>query len=169
MMRKRRALVTNPTAEKGMTFALSLLTFRSRTEKEVEKRLKERGYPQEIINEIIEKLIKMKYLDDKSFADDFIKSRVKYGTRKLKIDLRQKGIDSETVQDCLSECLDAETEYSRALCEAQKALRTMRPPYDRAVTIRLRGRLARRGFTSDIINQVMNEIRLLDIDEEGLD
>ncbi len=169
MMRKKPVKVSNPTAEKGMTFALNLLTFRARTEKEVEKRLKERGYPQEIIEEIIEKLIKLKYLDDKSYADDFIRNRVKYGTRKLKIDLRQKGIDNEMVQECLDECLDAETEFARALCEAQKALKTIRPPYDRLVINRLRGRLARRGFTGDVINQVMNEIKLLDIDDEGLD
>ncbi len=169
MMRKLPVKVMNPTPEKGMTFALNLLTFRSRTVKEVEKRLKEKGYPQEIIDEIIEKLIKLKYLDDKSYADDFIKSRTKYGTRKLKIELRQKGIENETVQDCLDECLDSETESSRAICEAQKALKTMRPPYDRAVLLRLRGRLARRGFSSEIINQAIREINLPDLDAEGLD
>jgi SOS response regulatory protein OraA/RecX len=69
----------------------------------------------------------------------------------------------------LDECLDSETESSRAICEAQKALKTMRPPYDRAVLLRLRGRLARRGFSSEIINQAIREINLPDLDAEGLD
>ena len=58
-------------------YALKLLSIRQRSEKELRKRLKEKGAPPQKVEEIISYLKKQGLLDDRDFAIEFIKSKAR--------------------------------------------------------------------------------------------
>src|SRR5690554_1602431 len=58
---------------KANNYAINLLSYRARSKKEIEDRLKGKGYEDIIIEKTIEFLKAYKLLNDKSFAKDYIR------------------------------------------------------------------------------------------------
>ena len=77
--------------------ALSLLSHREHSKKELVTKLKTRGHEEEEISAIIERLEEMNYLNDERFAEIFVRSRLSkpLGASRIQQELIQKGINSE--------------------------------------------------------------------------
>jgi len=80
--------------------AFRLLALRPHSEKELEKKLREKGFPAVVIKETLEKLHDLKYLNDASFANQWARNLVVnklWGNKKIFASLRGKrpcdGID----------------------------------------------------------------------------
>lgn len=71
--RARRAAVTEPDAV--MEAAAAFLAVRSRSVDETRKRLIHLGYPPAIVEQVLERLIEIGYLDDLGFARAWVESR----------------------------------------------------------------------------------------------
>ncbi|MBI4096189.1 MAG: regulatory protein RecX [Candidatus Levybacteria bacterium] len=88
--------------EKIYNFALRFLSYRPRSEQEIRNKLKEKKVPQETIEKLISKLKEKKFIDDVEFAKKWIESRLRFKPRSLRliqIELKQKGIDPETINN----------------------------------------------------------------------
>ena len=75
--------------------AYRLLSLRPHSEKELEKKLREKGFPAVVIKETLEKLHDLKYLNDASFAVSLARNLAVnklWGNRKIALSLREKGI-----------------------------------------------------------------------------
>ncbi|WP_421848917.1 regulatory protein RecX [Marinomonas sp.] len=85
--------------------ALSLLSHREHSKQELATKLKTRGHEEEEINAIIERLEEMNYLNDKRFAEIFVRSRLSkpLGASRIQQELIQKGINSELAKTAISE------------------------------------------------------------------
>ena len=85
--------------------ALSLLSHREHSKKELATKLKTRGHEEEEINATIERLEEMNYLNDERFAEIFVRSRLSkpLGANRIQQELIQKGINSELAKTALSE------------------------------------------------------------------
>lgn len=134
--------------------ALHLLEKQDRSEKNLRDKLKEGGYPEEIIDIAIDYINDYGYLDDARMAASHIRfyqdSRSKL---RLKQDLIGKGISSEVIDRVLEE------EYT---CDESELIEKliMKKHYDKEnATYEERAKmfrfLAGRGFSSDSINRVL--------------
>ena len=84
--------------------AYRLLSMRSHSEKELEKKLREKGFPAIVIKEALEKLHDLKYLNDASFATGWARNLAVnklWGNRKIAASLQEKGIAAQLVNDAI--------------------------------------------------------------------
>ena len=103
----------------------------------------------EFSNEIIQRLLDKKYLDDYRFAEWYVDNRfVKKGISKkrLKIELMKKGVAREIVDEVIDDRDDEE--------EIRKVIAKKRAKYDDE---KLMGYLVRQGFSYDLVKQVLSD------------
>ena len=139
--------------------ALRLLSFSSRSVVDLRNRLKQKKYPDALIDQAIDSLKKQGLVNDEKFAKLFAESRLysrPTGRRQLEIDLKKKGLSQELVQKTVSELKDYdEKPMVRELI--LKRLKGMSGISKEKKRMRLYGLLKRRGFGGDAIFSVMDE------------
>jgi regulatory protein len=139
--------------------AVRLLAVRARGREELRLRLRRHGYPDAEIAECMADLEARGYLDDRAFAEAFVRDRVRFrprSRRRLEAELRARGVDAETAVAVVAaeSSPEAERELARRLA-ARWSPRDGEDP--RAARRRLAGRLARRGFPGELIREVVEE------------
>jgi len=147
---------------KAKNTAYRILTYRPRSIKELETKLREKEYSDCIIAAVIDHCTRLGYLDDARFAMQWAASRVRYrslGKRRIEQELKLKGIDRLVIQQALQEAIPEQDERDAARNAAEKKLRTMTSIDPQARKRRLAGFLERKGFTPDIIWSLLNEVR----------
>ncbi len=139
-------------------YAFKLLSYRPRSIKEIEDRLKKKDYSSRVISEVIKSLKRLKLLDDKEFVRMWLESRIKtrpLGRYRLYQELIQKGIDRDLIEETLGNY--KEGELAREL--VQKKLKGSYRNLDNLTKERrLYGLLKRRGFSSDTIQEVLRGV-----------
>src|SRR5439155_17496217 len=84
--------------------AIRFLSYRPRSAREVEMRLRKKGYSAEMIATVLERLRQRGYVDDLEFARFWVGNRMAFsprGPRLLRSELRQKGVPQEVVYEVL--------------------------------------------------------------------
>jgi regulatory protein len=147
---------------KAWNAALRLLAVRPRSEHELRDRLRRKEFEPEHIDTTITRLRELELIDDAHFAELWISNRQKLrprGAQALRQELRAKGIDRDTVDEVVTNAVDAHDE--RAACEqvARQALRRYADAPDKATFLRkLGGLLQRRGFRFDTIKPIVDQL-----------
>lgn len=106
----------------AMEKAVALLAMRPRTQQEIVKALSSNAYPEQTIARVIARLDEAGYVNDTDFAEQWASSRSakSMGAHRIQMELRQKGVDSDTIAHALSN-LDADDMFSGALKAARKS------------------------------------------------
>ena len=134
--------------------ALHLLSYRPRSEREIRQRLRRRGVGPEVIDETVQRLLAVHYLDDAAFAQFWRESRENISPRSRRLvraELLSKGVDAETATSSVEAMDDEESAY-RAASRRLKALQGV----DEDVLFRrLAGFLTRRGFGYDVVRRTV--------------
>jgi regulatory protein len=131
--------------ETAFQYALRLLSYRSRTKKEIQNKLKEHGITDETTDLVIERLERATLVDDVRFAQDWINNRSEFrprSKRALAYELQNHGVDRLAIEDLLIDVDDAELAYQAARKHARK-IRSLEWLDFRQKMV---GYLARRGF-----------------------
>ena len=134
-----------------MDAALSYLTGRMRTVREVEDRLDALQYGEGDILMTVERLKELKLLDDEAYAREFVRSRLAtkpVSRQKLYMDLKTHQVPEECIRMALEE-LPKETESNNALEVAQKFWRQMGHLPEKERRDRVLRRLMSRGFSTE--------------------
>jgi len=154
---KRSALV-NPLG-KAKAYAFLLLKFRLRSEKELAMRLRRKKFPENIIARVIGSLKDKNFLDDRVFAQAWVKSRINssYGPVRIREELRLKGLDDQAIEDSLNQIKTGYTEKEAAIRLAKQKLAKQNPLKPQKAKARVYAYLMRRGFNPEIINEVVKE------------
>jgi len=149
---------------KATEAALVLLEVRARARREIETRLAQKGYEEEVIGKVIEKLTKLALLDDAAFAAQWVEAKTReggsrpVGRRRLSSELYGKGVAKEQIAQAVEKVSNAD-ELVLARAAASKKVRTV--PTDRdalqAERRKLMGFLQRRGFGWETVKQVTRE------------
>jgi regulatory protein len=137
--------------------AIKLINYRPRTQAEVARNLERHRVPQELINDTLERLRQAGLVNDELFAQQWVENRNDLrprSRRALAFELKQKGIDSKTVEQSLEEIDDEELAYQAALQHASK-LRNLEWQDFR---IKLFGFLSRRGFSYEVSQPVVSRV-----------
>lgn len=137
--------------------ALGLLGHGMKTEKTLKDNLKGKGYPKSSIDKAIEKVKEYGYLNDREYADNFIKTySLTKGKRKLKCELLAKGVSADIVEEALAE-LDDDEQLLSCNNLAKKYMRNK--TLDEKTRQRLYRHLLSRGFDYSTIAHVIGEIK----------
>ena len=134
-----------------MDAALSYLTGRMRTVREVEDKLDDLQYGEGDILATVERLKELGLLNDAEYAREFVRSRLAtkpVSRQKLYLDLRTHRVPEELIQEALNE-VPSETESSNALEVARKYWRQMGALEETVRRERVLRRLTSRGFTTE--------------------
>ncbi|ALE19546.1 hypothetical protein AL705_00870 [Lawsonella clevelandensis] len=145
--------------------ALRLLSIRERSSKELTDRLRDKGFPTEIVDDLVTRFLEIKLLDDERFAREWVTSRAQHSARGksvLRQELRHKGIPTPVI-DAVLESLSPEIEEDSARMLLSRKLRAIDPASlsDREIyrkqQRRLYNMLARRGFSSELAQRVTQD------------
>lgn len=134
------------------TICLRLLTVRSRTRAELADALRSRNVPDTAALAVLERFTEVGLIDDASFARMYAATRHRergLAAREIARQLRDKGVDDDTVRDALDE-IDPSTEFETARRLAQRKLKGMSGLDDATRTRRLAGMLARKGYSPGV-------------------
>lgn len=134
---------------------LRLLAYRPRSEREMRQRLARRGFERPLIDETVERLRRLGYLDDEAFARYWTENRDQLSPRARRLiqsELRLKGIDPETAAEASTVVSDEDAAY-RAAARRLRSLVGLDFPSFRD---RLGNFLRRRGFTYDVARHTVD-------------
>lgn len=142
----------------AMEKAVSLLAIRARTEKELRNALCQCAYPTETIERVMARMREAGYLNDADFAEHWAASRTGkgMGTRRIGMELRRKGVSSETIEQTLG-ALDEDELFEGALHMARKAARgrNLALPAERQ---KVSAALIRRGYGYDLVRKSLAQL-----------
>ena len=130
------------------------------TKTEMEQRLAREGFSTKAVETTIEELIRSGHIRDRKYAENWIVRRQKTNPRGktlLKNELVDKGIDRETAEKVVAN-VETEDEMKAALQIAQKRAKQYERLPIHVAKRRLYGFLARRGFGSETVRHVLDQI-----------
>jgi len=141
-------------------FALKLLSYRSRSRRELCDRLKRKGFGDEQTDHAVRYLERAGLINDERLAQELLNyssERKPLGKKGLEVLLAKRGIDKELINRTLSShTKDAEEESAQLFVE--KKLRSLKNYPGDVVKRRLWGMLRRRGFSAGVIHRVVGAI-----------
>lgn len=108
----------------ALHYAVELLARQPRSGGEIRKKLEARKYIAETIEMVIYKLETLRFLDDRAYAENYAqaKARAHMGKSRIRMDLKRKGLDAETIEEALS-TIDADEAESAAVRYAKQVLK----------------------------------------------
>lgn len=150
-------LQANDARERALQQALLFLSYRVRSEKEIRQNLLKHEFSEEVIETTLEKLRENNLANDNEFARAWVENRNTFrprSRRALTMELRQKGLDEETVQAAVSDV----DEQALAYESAQKRVNRLKSLEWGDFRKKMSEYLARRGFPYSVIAPVVTRI-----------
>lgn len=147
--------------QRAINRAVLLLSYRSRSVHELSDRLNRAGFSDEIIVKATDKLKQLGYLDDEAFAQSWVKNRLNskfYGPRRVKQELKLKGLSDELISNALEENTSIEDEYEQAKTLAESKLSGYKGLEKNALFRRLSQFLLRRGYNPEVVYDVCKDV-----------
>ncbi len=120
--------------------------------------MRRRGAPAEVAAEVADDLVARGYVDDASFARQWVTSRAGrgYGAARLRVELRARGVAPAVIAAALS-TLGGDDVIARARETARRRLPALRRGRADRVAPRLRDYLLRRGFSTSVVVRIVRE------------
>lgn len=140
--------------ERAYGAALNFLSFRPRSRREMRDYFRRKKTEEEVVEEVLARLEANRLLDDREFARYWVENRQIFrprGTMALRMEMRQKGLERDVIDEALAEVEDEEAVAHEA---GRKKVRTFRHLDDREFFRRMVGFLQRRGFPYDVAAKV---------------
>ncbi len=139
--------------------ATHYLGYRPRSEFEIKERLQHRGFDDNTIEMVIAKLKEQELVDDAAFAQFWKENRDSFSPRSqwlTKLELRQKGVTDDIIDQVIETIDDNDSAYRAALSKARSLRRSDYQGFRR----RLGEYLKRRGFSYGVINHTIERLWL---------
>lgn len=150
-------LIIEEEYSKAYSYSLYFLGFRMRSEKEIRDKLKEKEYTEIIIDDVVEKLKEFGYVNDYLFSEALVRTRInsnKYGINRIKNDLRNKGIQSDIINNVISDYFKDNLEYK--IC--YDVIINNKHKYKKDEIHKTFNFLSNRGFTYQTIKNVIDDL-----------
>ncbi|MGC4190353.1 MAG: regulatory protein RecX [Thermomicrobiales bacterium] len=154
--RTARNLLAADEIRRAVAAALNALAYRARSEGEIAQRLRQKGFAPDAIEDALERLRGWHYVDDRDFAARWIENRQDHrprSERMLAQELRQKGVDADTIATTIADAAIDEVADARNLAEKQRAKLSALDPETQSR--RITAFLSRRGYSWDVIRRAL--------------
>ncbi|MCE5210459.1 MAG: recombination regulator RecX [Deltaproteobacteria bacterium] len=150
--------------------AFRLLSLRPHSEKELEKKLREKGFPAVVVKETLEKLHDLKYLNDASFAVSWARNLAAnklWGNKKIAASLREKGLTADLIDSSIEQARqELPEEEAIEILIRKKAAKKKLSASDVKEKRKIFQTLMGRGFPPGLILNKLGRIKKEDIDGE---
>lgn len=157
------ALIHDESVKKAVLAGIKHISYKQRTSKEVRDKLISLEHTPDQVEEAIEKLIEMAFLDDERYAEEFVDTRQqRYGRKRIFLELKKRGIPEHIAQRALDEMLDVDAGYETALNMARKKYAQCSDIDPRKAATRIQGQLLRKGYSYDVVNRIIKELGVFD-------
>jgi regulatory protein len=140
--------------ERAHEKALNYLSYRPRSEAELQSYLLKSDFAEATVADVLDRLREVGLVDDDAFARYWVENRARFrprGKRMLVQELRQKDIASSVIETTLTQ-YDEVAAAQQVAAEQARRLAHLPPDLFRR---RLWDRMMRRGFSPDIIQEVL--------------
>lgn len=147
---KIESLKNEDVLERALQTAIRFISYRPRSQQEVEQKLLSKEYAPPVVQQVIEKLQTNGLVGDEQFAQVWIENRTEFRPRSrrlLAMELRQKGISNEIIEQSFD---DLGNEETLALSAARKYAHRLNGLEREKFRMRMLGFLARRGFSFEV-------------------
>jgi regulatory protein len=151
-------LATDPESV-ARTICLRLLTGAPRTRAQLADALRRRGVSADAAERVLDRLVEVRLIDDRAFADAWVDSRHRgrgLARRALRAELRQRGVDDELVGSAVGRIADDDEAATATALVARRLASTRGLPQDARVR-RLAGMLARKGYSGGLALRVVRD------------
>jgi regulatory protein len=118
-----RALEASKDYGKAYSYAVGILARRMYTEKEIRQKLTQRRAAEDVIGEVVTKLLKLELLNDEAYTTAYIENQVSVGKKsrhRIVSDLREKGVATSIIDNRM-DLFDKESEQALIGREIEKA------------------------------------------------
>ena len=142
------------------TIVLRKLAAQARTRHELARALASRDVPEEVAEQVLDRMESVGLVDDAAFARDWVESRQQrrhLSKSALRRELQTKGVDRDRIDRAVAD-VESDDELAAAETLAAKKLRTMGGLAREVQYRRLAGVLARRGFGSGVTSTVLSRV-----------
>ena len=159
-------------ARRARTVALDLLARRPWTRRDLTGRLRRRGAPPNVAEAVVAELEARGYVDDRAYAAAWAESRARgrsFGRQRLREELRGRGVARPLVEAAIDRAFEDTPELARTQVAAVRRLAILgRRSPDQAAR-RLHDYLRRRGYSGDVVRQVLRALCRDTIPQEAVD
>jgi len=141
--------------------ALDYLAHKPRTEEEVRRKLRQEDAPEPVIEDVVARLHELSYLDDEAYATDYVRNRFaskKYGPVRIRRELVERGVDRHVADRAVADLFEDEDPVAAAREHAEKRWSRLADEEPRRRKQKLYRYLRRRGFTSDTIYPILDDL-----------
>jgi len=124
---------------------------------EIARKLRAKGHPADVVDEVVARLVELELISDVRFAEGFVRSRLQRGQGPLRIraQMRDRGIDDQLADDILTET----GEFWQCKAEQAREKRFGKGhPSERTTWGRQARFLSQRGFPGDVIYRVLGQM-----------
>ena len=140
-------------------YALKVIEYRDRTEKELREKLKEKGFGENLIDDELEFLKSYGFINDARYAERFTADAInlkKWGKSRIKSELIRKGVDRELIDNTIEDAF-LEIDDDRLFAEMQKRYKNSDFSNIKERT-RIFNFFLRRGFSPEEIKGAINRM-----------
>ncbi len=151
------ALARSDHFHRCLNAAIHYLSYRPRSEAELRERLHRRGFDGDNVEAALAKLRERGLVDDLTFAQFWKDNRESFSPRSrwlTKLELRQKGVADDIIDQVVADVDDEDSAYQAALSKARSLPQSDYQGFRR----RLGEYLKRRGFGYGMINHTIERI-----------
>ncbi|WP_459931198.1 regulatory protein RecX [Desulfosporosinus burensis] len=167
-------LTKSKPGKSAMVVAVDCLSRRSMTHYELETRLLEKGFESSEVTGVLDRLLKLGYLNDQEFALMYSESRLKrYSKRRVQQDMKMRGLDPCLIEQALESTYSDVDEYQQCLTlakrwwveegkrweqrhEAEQAKRYV--PRELWIQHKVARKLIQRGYPTDLVWKALNNL-----------
>ena len=146
--------------QKAFNTALRILTGRDHSRYELTRKLKQRGFKPEDIEKAVSECVRLDYINDERTARAYISQMIRkgHGVNRIRHEMNKKRLNSQRVQNILSEIVSEADE----LDGAKRLLKKNISRFERESDLKKRRDkiyrfLYARGFSPDTIRKLINE------------
>lgn len=147
--------------DKATKAAMNRLNRRPMSRAQLRRKLIEKEHAPEVVDLVLDKAQAVGALDDENFARTLAREYTLHrhaGPAMLRVKLRAKGIEREVIDRIVGEFEHDDIQLEQALRLGSKKIRSLSRCDGHTRKRRLYGALARRGYTRDVIEQVMSQL-----------
>jgi regulatory protein len=140
--------------DEAYAYALRLLEFRFRGQKELTEKLAERGFTEQVISDVLTKLVQLKYIDDNRLLEGLIRQYKEfgfYGPLYVEQKLLGRKFSREEIKKALCSFYPPSDELAVAKQFCAKYRLLAAAAEDQKAKARAMQRLARRGFGPGVV------------------
>jgi len=102
--------------------AIRMLANREHSRFELKQKLLQRGYAADLVEQVLEKLIRQDLLSEQRFVENFVRNRVNkgYGPLRITAELQARGIDKTTIKRSINQTVLAEQQIKISQVRSKK-------------------------------------------------